>query len=303
MKQFRLFFAILVSVLISNPLIANGPTSYPTEPEGDFTTYFKDGKVIIKSYTGKSTSLTIPEYLHQKKVCEIAQNAFLGNNTIKQISLPASLQKIGNNAFKQCSSLESVTISASGLTLGNGAFAECNQLQEIILPEGIDSIGQYAFANCKRLSKVTVLDTDVIFKYSSDSCNIFNKANGQVENIFFGYQGSSTQKLAESMGYSFSPITNNTTPISINKTHTSSLNIYPTIVNTGQHHMLNISTDPTEIKVELQIYRINGELVLQQTIHQGEGEINLNNAQFTKGVYAVSVYTKTGRQVKKFIIR
>lgn len=304
MKIFSPIFLILTLIITPSILVANGPGSYPTDPvESDYITYYKEGNLVIKKYIGKSATLTIPHYIDSVKVFEIESYAFFSNTSLKKIYIPSGIRKIGDYAFKLCDSLESVTFEASELTIGNAAFAECSSLKEIIIPEGTDTIGSYAFSNCKELSKVTVLDTDVIYIQEADSCNIFNKKTGKVDNIFIGYDGSTTELLAKQMNYSFSPILENSGTTAIENTQTNLFKVYPTIIDRSKTMSLNIETNGTSNDRELSIYNTNGILILKQMIQQNSSKVNLANTSISQGTYIVTLSSNTSIQSNKIIVR
>ncbi len=64
----------------------------------------------------------------------IGANVFEGNNNIKEVVIPASMDAIDAKAFYRCYGLEKVTIEGNRtkpLTIGNQAFAECTALSEV----------------------------------------------------------------------------------------------------------------------------------------------------------------------------
>lgn len=300
MKKYNCFLPVLIWCIILNPLIAQGPKDYPSDPNcKDFITELKNGNLVIKEYIGAKPFLNIPSRINNIEVVEIEEYAFHRCQSLKEINFPKELKKIGDHAFQLCDSLQSVNFQSLELTIGTAAFAECHSLKELTLPEGTDTICDYAFFNCKQLTKVTVLDTDVIFSKQSDSCNIFNKENGKVSNSFIGYRGSSTEHLASQMNYIFTPIRANATETSLNTESVSSFMIYPTIVRS----YINISINSPDIGGLLCIYSINGELVLEQKLLQTQTRVDLKRLAINKGLYVASFSSNNCRQVQKFVIR
>ena len=99
--------------------------------------------------------LKVPEYSPAgDRVTSVADSAFLGCKTIKEISLPKSVTTIGAYAF-----------------YGSG-------LQSISISENVSSIGECAFSNCESLTSVTV-DSDNE-KYSSLDGVLFSKDKSEL---------------------------------------------------------------------------------------------------------------------------
>ena len=77
----------------------------------------------------------------------LAQNLYVNNTLITELSIPAGVRRIGNYAF--CNSLiSSVSIPNSVNEIGDYAFYKCIQINELNLPNSVTSIGSYSFASC-----------------------------------------------------------------------------------------------------------------------------------------------------------
>ncbi len=101
-------------------------------------------------------TVVIPAKVYGKSVTRIAQNAFLNDTTVKNITLPDSLTTIKDNAFSGCTSLESINIPQSVTTIGSGVFYNCSSLQSIAIPDSITEIKPYTFNRCSALSSVSI---------------------------------------------------------------------------------------------------------------------------------------------------
>ncbi len=111
-----------------------------------------DGNGVITGYHGVGGNITVPSSLHASA---IGEEAFRGNETIRSITLPASITSIGKNAFRDCTILRQVTCEGNGsISIGTQAFSDCTALQTCILPGGSASIGTGAFYNCTSLARI-----------------------------------------------------------------------------------------------------------------------------------------------------
>ena len=105
---------------------------------------FSDGR--FSAYKNK---LKLPETL-----VEIGACAFK-NSSLREVTLPGSVQVLGPYTFTNCTSLQTVTLKNGVPYISDGMFMNCKKLKQISLPESIASVGAYAFENCEKLSKVT----------------------------------------------------------------------------------------------------------------------------------------------------
>lgn len=99
--------------------------------------------VVFSQYTGTDASFVIPE-----DVTVIADRAFAGNKTIKNIDLK-NVRYVGAHAFQDCICLESVIMS-NAVVIGSGAFEFCRSLRAVTFG-GITEIGDMAFYSCSVL--------------------------------------------------------------------------------------------------------------------------------------------------------
>ena len=95
--------------------------------------------------------LSIPE-----SVIEIANDAFLNNENLKEITIPNSLNKIGERALFNCKNLKRINLPESITHIGASAFAGCENLEEITLPKNLKKLNFRSFADCKRLKKIII---------------------------------------------------------------------------------------------------------------------------------------------------
>ena len=103
----------------------------------------------------------------------IGSDAFSWNNSLLEVSIPASVTYIGVHAFGSCEILCVVDIPAnSQLTcIDTQAFYYCYDLSDIIIPETVTSIGASAFAFCHVdavIPKSVTYIGDYAFQYTSN---------------------------------------------------------------------------------------------------------------------------------------
>lgn len=89
-------------------------------------------------------------------VTSIGRSAFLGCNSLTDVTLPDSLTSIGNFAFMNCENLSNINLT-DGLThIGYGAFWSCKSLTGIDIPNSVTYIGDFAFSDCPNLTSIII---------------------------------------------------------------------------------------------------------------------------------------------------
>ena len=115
-------------------------------------------------YYSSLKQITLPETLET-----IGYGAFYESG-LRQIVIPASVKTLSASAFEG-SSLEKVEIKAPLTAIGTETFSNCQSLNEVVLPDTLTYIGPYAF--CFYNGAITIPDSvreidPCAFYYSSD---------------------------------------------------------------------------------------------------------------------------------------
>lgn len=93
----------------------------------------------------------IPKSVKGKKVCNIANEAFKGCETLKKVRIPSYVRYIGKEAFSGCSQLTDMVLPASVKFIDEKAFAGCTALKHINIPKDVIYISPDAFEGCDNL--------------------------------------------------------------------------------------------------------------------------------------------------------
>ena len=128
---------------------------------------------VLLEYNGFGGTVVIPD-----GVTRIANNVFVGNQSVTGVVFPSTLEEIGSSAFNH-SGLAGVTFPSSVKTIGHNAFQDCASLTSVTFPEegeitilnstfqgtpltvldlpaSVKAIGYNAFRGCAGLKNITV---------------------------------------------------------------------------------------------------------------------------------------------------
>lgn len=133
-------------------------------PEGTFTgcKYLK--KITfpksMKTIGGLSgTSISELDFAEGATPEVIGANAFSNCDSLRTLSLPASIKEIQQSAFNDCDNLKSVDLSHLSLTtIEEGTFRDCDSLKTVKLPTTVTEIKNSAFNNSKALETINLED-------------------------------------------------------------------------------------------------------------------------------------------------
>lgn len=101
---------------------------------------------LVSGYSGMESEVVIPSNYEGYPVTGIKAYAFNGNQVIKKVSLPDTIEIIEQNAFSN-STISEINIPESVITIKDAAFYYCDNLRSVTLHKTLKSIGDYAFFN------------------------------------------------------------------------------------------------------------------------------------------------------------
>ena len=148
----------------SNLSTINVDSNNPCYSSVDGVLFDKSRQTLVGFPCGKEGEYTVPQ-----GVTSIAQLAFMGALSIKEVNLPESVTSIDSAAFAYCINLREVNLPSSITEISEEAFAICYLLQDIEkigasafeaclsilsidIPQGVDTIGLYAFAGIPNIN-------------------------------------------------------------------------------------------------------------------------------------------------------
>lgn len=179
----------------------------------EFTAYAQElqytvinGEATITGFSGQPESIVIPPELEGAPVTEIRDNAFYKCTSLKEITLPESLEKMGHHCFFECTSLEKIVIPDSTAEIGMGCFDGCSALSEVTLSENFAVLPESCFRGCSSLKSI-ILPQNVteIQKFCFAGCGSLSgiSLSGNLKSIgdlaFYGCNSASEIYIPDSV--------------------------------------------------------------------------------------------------------
>ncbi len=96
-----------------------------------------------------------------------AENLYLNNILVDDITIPDGVTSIGEQAFYNCKSLRSVIIGDDVTSINSNAFSNCTGLNSVIIGNRVESIDEYAFYNCKNLESIIIPNSVTSINYGA----------------------------------------------------------------------------------------------------------------------------------------
>lgn len=103
-------------------------------PEGSLKYTKQHNEIQITGFAGTAGRVCIPSEIEGLPVKEIARKAFLSKKTIRQVEVPATVQKVDDWAFAYCDSLQAVSFLGTETLFGKAVFLDCRKLRSIDCP-------------------------------------------------------------------------------------------------------------------------------------------------------------------------
>lgn len=151
-----------------------------------------DGTVEITKYHGAGGAVVVPDTIEGKNVSSIGREAFVSNDSVTQVNLPATVTELQYASFGACRNLAKVILPENSQlkTIGGYAFFRSG-LTEMDCPS-VQEIKELAFRECEQLisvtlgNKLTFLGVAAFAHSGIQKINIPESLTGIEEFVFYG---------------------------------------------------------------------------------------------------------------------
>lgn len=147
-------YSATVTVNVKEPFVTSGPSLSHYYGAGDDANHVTFPSTLAITEIGQF-AFSNYDYVAKDENDEISDEApesmkmwFLGDNTIKQVTIPEGVTRIGPYAFASLTALEKVTLPSTLETIDYGAFMGCTKLTTVEGIENVKFINRAAFEGC-----------------------------------------------------------------------------------------------------------------------------------------------------------
>lgn len=199
------FFSAFLSLTMLFSFFACTPFTVSAEETGDFTyKTYDDGTCAITGFSGKYSSVIIPQKLGGYEVIGILEGSFKDNLNITQLSMSENVEFINDNAFSGCKNLSAIKLSRNIYKIGKDVFTDTayfnnsgnwddgmlyvssgynyfliavnKQRENYVIKDGTTVIADYTFSNNKKIRTCKFPDTLMtIGNRAFYNCSVYNE--------------------------------------------------------------------------------------------------------------------------------
>ena len=176
-------YSVNVSVNVKEPFVTSGPTLTNYFGAGDSANHVTFPTTLAITEIGQF-AFSNYDYVDKGPEDEISDEApesmklwFLGDSTIKQVTIPEGVTRIGPYAFAAMTALEKITLPSTLETIDYGAFYGCTNLKVIEGIENVKFINRSAFQGCAITGTLNLDNAVAIADFAFSECKAIREVN------------------------------------------------------------------------------------------------------------------------------
>ena len=148
---------LLIGVTIFGVYYVKGGSGSLSDGNFEYEILNKD-EIVITSYLGNDSNITIPEMYKSYNVVSIETDAFK-DSSVEIVNFNGGDIELKSNAFNNCESLIEINdLNGAVKVVNNEAFNFCPVLSSVIMPNAI--ILEDAFVDCNSITKLSIYEID-----------------------------------------------------------------------------------------------------------------------------------------------
>lgn len=109
-------------------------------------------RIGVSSFEGCSSISKID--LSESYLTTIPKRTFADCTSLKEITLPHTLNVIESEAFMNCTNLEKITFKGELFKIDKDAFINCKNLNSVIFQDNVKILSETCFRNCESLTEI-----------------------------------------------------------------------------------------------------------------------------------------------------
>ena len=133
-------------------LLRTGMEKSEREFEAVFDFEEVEGGWKLLKYVGADSVVMIPAYYENKKIVDMTNDVFAGNDKIKKVFFPNTIRIVGG--LENCVALQRVVVPFGVTSVYPRAFADCVSLTRLDLPDSATDLGYCFCEGCTALESV-----------------------------------------------------------------------------------------------------------------------------------------------------
>ncbi len=169
-------YSVNVSINVKEPFITSGPSLTNYFGAGDSSNHVIFPSTLAITEIGQF-AFSNYDYVNKDANDEISDESpesmkmwFIGDSTIRQVTIPEGVTRIGPYAFANMTALEKVTLPSTLETIDYGAFYGCTNLKTVEGIENVKFINQSAFQGCSLTGEINLGNAVAIADFAFSEC-------------------------------------------------------------------------------------------------------------------------------------